>query len=611
MQQFQLTDFLPTTKKEMLLKGWSEVDVVLFTGDAYVDHPSFGAALVGRLLESLGLKVAIVPQPDWRGDHRDFTKFGRPRLFFGVTAGNMDSMVNHYTAGKRLRSDDAYTADGKPGGRPDYASVVYSRILRELFPDTPIVLGGIEASMRRLTHYDYWSDSLKPSILIDSDADLLVYGMGEQPLTTLVQSLLNLPENEFVGRKSFATINHIPQTAFLRPHEADDTIRLNETEEQRLDEANGQHGTIRLHAHEVCLGSKKAQAENFKQIELESNKMISSTLVQQVGDLDVVVNPPFPLMTTPELDAVYDMPFTREPHPKYKNKVIPAFDMIRFSVTLHRGCFGGCAFCTISAHQGKFIANRSKESVLREVKKIVQNDAFKGYLSDLGGPSANMYQMSGKDLDRCTTCVRPSCIHPNVCANLNTDHSPLLELYRAVDAIPGIKKSFIGSGIRYDLLVPTEQNRIQPKQAKAYLKEVIENHVSGRLKVAPEHTDETVLKLMRKPSFDTFKAFHDMFEKLENERIKNNPRLGKQQLIPYFISAHPGCTEKHMSQLAGETRKLNFKLEQIQDFTPTPMTLATEMYYTGLNPYTMQPIFTAKTRQEKEKQRSYFFWYKK
>ena len=606
MQQYQLTDFLPTTKKEMLLKGWSDVDVVLFTGDAYVDHPSFGAALVGRLLESLGLKVAIVPQPDWRGDHRDFTKFGRPRLFFGVTAGNMDSMVNHYTAGKRLRSDDAYTADGKAGGRPDYASVVYATILRELFPDTPIVLGGIEASMRRLTHYDYWSDTLKPSILLKSGADLLVYGMGEQPLTALVQALLNLPENEVMTREAFAAINHIPQTALLRPHEAE-----KQRDKIRLDDANGQHGTIRLHAHEVCLGSKKAQAENFKQIELESNKMISNTLVQQVGDLDVVVNPPFPLMSTPELDAVYDLPFTREPHPKYKNKVIPAFDMIRFSVTIHRGCFGGCSFCTISAHQGKFVANRSKESVLREVRRIVENEAFKGYLSDLGGPSANMYQMSGKDLDRCASCVRPSCIHPNICVNLNTDHSPLLELYRAVDAIPGIKKSFIGSGIRYDLLVPTEQNRIQPRQAKAYLKEVIENHVSGRLKVAPEHTDDSVLKLMRKPSFDTFKAFNDMFEKLENERIKNNPRLGKQQLIPYFISSHPGCMEKHMSQLAGETRKLNFKLEQIQDFTPTPMTLATEMYYTGLNPYTMQPIFTAKTKLEKEKQRSYFFWYKK
>jgi len=588
--EYRLTDYLPTTKKELELRGWSEVDVVLFSGDAYVDHPSFGAAVIGRLLEAQGFKVALVPQPDWRGDHRDFTKMGRPRLFFAVTAGNMDSMVNHYTAGKRLRSDDAYTADGKAGARPDYATTVYCNILKQLYPDVPIVIGGIEASLRRLSHYDYWSDTLKPSILVDSKADLLVYGMGEKPLLELCRRL--------ASGESFTSIQNIRQTVILQAvtsDDADNALRLND-HALRL-----QNNEFRLHSHEECLLSKRMHAENFRHIEEESNKLNANTLVQQVGAMELVVNPPFPPLSTEELDQSYEYPYTRLPHPKYKGKTIPAYEMIKFSVNIHRGCFGGCAFCTISAHQGKFVMNRSKESVLREVRLLTERDDFKGYLSDLGGPSANMYRMEGRDLSICASCKKPSCIHPRICPNLNTDHDPLIDLYRAVDALPGIKKSFIGSGIRYDLV---------DKKNEAYAREVVFNHVSGRLKVAPEHTSNTVLELMRKPNFEQFKAFNNLFEKLEDERQQTSDS-GRQQLIPYFISSHPGCTESDMANLASEARKLHFKLEQVQDFTPTPMTLATEMYYTGLHPYTLKPVFTARTKVEKEKQRSYFFGYQK
>jgi uncharacterized radical SAM protein YgiQ len=579
--EYRLTNFLPTTKKELELRGWSEVDVVLFSGDAYVDHPSFGAAVIGRLLEAQGLKVALVPQPDWRGDHRDFTKMGRPRLFFAVTAGNMDSMVNHYTAGKRLRSDDAYTADGKAGARPDYATIVYCNIIKQLYPDVPILIGGIEASLRRLTHYDYWSDSLMPSILVSSKADLLVYGMGEKPLTELCLRL--------AAGEAFASIHDIKQTVLLQP--MTNTVSDN---------------VFRLHSHEDCLMSKHKQAENFRHIEEESNKLNANTLIQQVGAMELVVNPPFQPLTSEELDQSYEYPYTRLPHPKYKGKTIPAYEMIKFSVNIHRGCFGGCAFCTISAHQGKFVMNRSKESVLREVRLLTDREDFKGYLSDLGGPSANMYRMEGRDLSICESCKKPSCIHPRICPNLNTDHGPLLDLYRAVDALPGIKKSFIGSGIRYDLIMAETKDERIALNNRAYAREVVFNHVSGRLKVAPEHTSDEVLQLMRKPSFEQFKTFNKLFEKLEDERQLQS-ETGRQQLIPYFISSHPGCLERDMANLASETHKLHFKLEQVQDFTPTPMTLATEIYYTGLHPYTLKPVFTARTKVEKEKQRSYFF----
>lgn len=583
MQELKLTDWLPTTKKELEIRGWEDVDVVLFSGDAYVDHPSFGAAVIGRIIEAEGFRVAIVPQPDWRGDFRDFKKLGRPRLFFAISAGCMDSMVNHYTANKRLRSDDAYSPNGQAGLRPDYATITYAKIIKQLYPDVPLVIGGIEASLRRFTHYDYWSDSLKPSILVDTKADLLIYGMGEKPLHTLLARLR--------GGEDFNSIKDIPQTSYL------DDFASYKNEERKSYQW--------LTSHEICLKDKKKYAANFCLIEEESNKYEAVRLFQQVNNRVVVVNPPFPPMTAAELDASFDLPYTRLPHPKYKGKTIPAFDMIKFSVNLHRGCFGGCAFCTISAHQGKFIASRSKESIIKEVKAIIAMSDFKGYLSDLGGPSANMYQMHGKDLNICKKCKNPSCIFPKVCNNLNTDHRPMLDIFKVVDSLPGIKKSFIGSGVRYDMLLHRSDDEAVNKSHTAYTKELIEKHVSGRLKVAPEHTSTDVLSLMRKPSFQLFKEFKKQFDRL-NEGAGLN-----QQLIPYFISSHPGCTEADMAELACETKQMQFHLEQVQDFTPTPMTLATEIYYSGFHPYTLEPVFTAKTKQEKLNQQQFFFWYKK
>ena len=578
MKTFKLDNWLPTTKKEVEARGWDYLDVILFSGDAYVDHPSFGAAVIGRVLEAEGLRVAIVPQPDWRGDYREFKKLGVPRLFFGVSAGAMDSMINHYTANKRLRSDDAYTPDQRPGMRPDYPSIVYTKILKELYPDVPVVLGSIEASLRRLTHYDYWQDKLLPGILASSPADLLIYGMGEKPIKELVRRLKSgIPFNE---------IKDIRQTVYL------------------ADKEDAKDDDIVLFSHEECLKDKLKQAKNFRHIEEESNKYNASRILQKVGKQVIVVNPPFPPMTEAEIDASYDLPYTRLPHPKYKGKVIPAFEMIKFSVNIHRGCFGGCAFCTISAHQGKFIASRSKESILKEVKAITEMPDFKGYLSDLGGPSANMYRMKGKDERICAKCKKPSCISPVVCKNLNADHTPLLDIYKAVDRLPGIKKSFIGSGVRYDLLLHRYADESLNKAAQTYTEELIALHVSGRLKVAPEHTQDEVLKQMRKPSFSQFGQFKKIFDKVNRQYGLN------QQLIPYFISSHPGCTEADMAELAVITKSLHFQLEQVQDFTPTPMTLATEMYYTGYHPYTLEKVYTARSKEQKLAQRQFFFWYK-
>ena len=566
----------------MELRGWDELDVILFSGDAYVDHPSFGAAVIGRLLEAQGLKVAIVPQPNWRDDLRDFKKLGKPRLFFGVSAGCMDSMVNKYTANKRLRSEDAYTPDGRHDMRPEYPTIVYTQILKKLWPDVPVIIGGIEASLRRLTHYDYWQDTVRKSILIESGADLLVYGMGEKPITELCQKM---KENPFIP-------HDIPQTVYVIKGKQAIPPSISEKED------------IVLHSHEACLSDKKKEAENFRFIEEESNKYEAARILQHAGNSTVVVNPPYPPMTQGELDMSFDLPYTRLPHPKYKGKRIPAFDMIKFSVNLHRGCFGGCAFCTISAHQGKFIVSRSKESILKEVKAITEMPDFKGYLSDLGGPSANMYAMHGHDLEKCRKCKRPSCIHPKVCPNLNTDHRPLLDIYHAVDALPGIKKSFIGSGVRYDLLLHESKDPAINKSTKEYTRELIAKHVSGRLKVAPEHTSDSVLHIMRKPSFAQFYDFKKIFDKVNKELNL------RQQIIPYFISSHPGCTAEDMAELAVITKRLDFHLEQVQDFTPTPMTVATEAWYTGYHPYTLQPIFSAKTQREKLAQRMFFFWYK-
>ena len=604
MKELQLTDWLPTTQKEMKLRGWDEVDVVLFSGDAYVDHPSFGAAVVGRLLEAEGLRVAIVPQPNWRDDLRDFKKMGRPRLFFAISAGCMDSMVNKYTANRRLRSEDAYTPDGRHDMRPERATIVYSRILRELYPDTPIILGGIEASLRRLTHYDYWQEELQKCILCDSGADLIMYGMGEKPLTDLCQRLrltggtatsdelrVTSECGRMTRRKLRQLVANMPQTVLI----------YNKVEE--VPGGIGQEDIV-LHTHEECLRDKRKQAENFRHIEEESNKLHAQRIIQQVDGRYTVVNPPYPPMTQAELDHSFALPYTRLPHPKYKGKRIPAYDMIRFSVNLHRGCFGGCAFCTISAHQGKFIVSRSKESILREVEAITRMPDFKGYLSDLGGPSANMYAMQGRDLSLCHQCKRPSCIHPKVCPNLNTDHRPLLDIYRSVDALPGIKKSFIGSGVRYDLLLHQSKDEAINHAAREYTHELITRHVSGRLKVAPEHTAPRVLSLMRKPPFEQFYEFKRIFDRINREEGL------KQQIIPYFISSHPGCTEEDMAELAAITKGLDFHLEQVQDFTPTPMTVSTEAWYTGLHPYTLQPVFSARTPNQKLGQRMYFFWYK-
>ena len=594
--QSQLTDFLPTTKKELELRGWDELDVILFSGDAYVDHPSFGAAVIGRVLEAAGYKVAIVPQPDWHGDYRDFRKLGRPRLFFGISPGCMDSMVNKYTANRRLRSEDAYSPDGRHDMRPEYPTIVYTKILKQLFPDVPVVLGGIEASLRRVTHYDYWQDALRPCILIDSGADMITYGMGEKPTIELARVLSE--KGKMNSEQFAAAIKSIPQTVYLARKEdilggitADDIV---------------------LHSHEECLRDKRAQAENFRHIEEQSNMIHAQRLIQplqsQTSNLKpqtcVVVNPPYPPMTTAELDASFDLPYTRQPHPKYKGKRIPAYDMIKHSVNIHRGCFGGCAFCTISAHQGKFIACRSKESILKEVKQVIQMPDFKGYLSDLGGPSANMYGMAGRNKNACEKCRRPSCIHPQICPNLNTDHSKLLDIYHAVDALPGIKRSFIGSGVRYDLLLYRSKDEEANRAAREYTRELITRHVSGRLKVAPEHTCDRVLHFMRKPSFQQFYDFKREFDRINREEGLN------QQIIPYFISSHPGCREEDMAELAVITKSLDFHLEQVQDFTPTPMTIATETWYTGYDPYTLEPVFSAKSPKDKLAQRQYFFWYK-
>ena len=540
--EYRLTDFLPTTKKELELRGWDYVDVILISGDAYVDHPSFGAAVIGRVLEAAGYRVAIVPQPDWHGDYRDFKKLGRPRLFFGISPGCMDSMVNKYTAARRLRSEDAYSPDGRHDLRPEYPTIVYTKILKQLFPDVPVVLGGIEASLRRLTHYDYWQDRLRPCILCDSGADIISYGMGEKTIVEIANRLADgLPVE---------ALHDLPQIVYLADNikpSADDIV---------------------LHSHEECLRNKRAQAENFRHIEEQSNMMHAQRLIQPLStaaansslftlhsSLSVVVNPPYPPMTTAELDASFDLPYTRQPHPKYKGKRIPAYEMIKHSVNIHRGCFGGCAFCTISAHQGKFIACRSKESILKEVKQVIQMPDFKGYLSDLGGPSANMYGMHGRNLKACERCKRPSCIHPQICPNLNTSHQPLLDIYRAVDALPGIKKSFIGSGVRYDLLLYRGKDEAANRSAEEYTRELICRHVSGRLKVAPEHTSDRVLMLMRKPSFKLFEAFKRIFDRINRQEGLH------QQIIPYFISSHPGCHEEDMAELAVITKGLDFQQE--------------------------------------------------
>ena len=580
-----ISDWLPMSTKEASKRGWDEFDVILISGDAYVDHPAFGTSVIGRIIEDEGLKVGIVAQPNWKDDLRDFKKLGKPKMFFGITAGCMDSMVNHYTANKRLRSTDAYTPGGVAGFRPDYASIEYSNILKNLFPDTPVLLGGIEASLRRVTHYDYWKDELMPSILVDSKADALVYGMGDQPLREILRLLKKgVP---------FEHIKTIKQVAFLQ----DESIALPKVKSWE---------TVELASHEDCLKDKIKYAANFKIVEVESNKWQANRIIQNVGGQTLIINPPFKTMTEKEIDTSFDLPYTREPHPRYKKRGnIPAYDMIKFSINMHRGCFGGCSFCTISAHQGKFIASRSEKSILKELDHVVDLPEFKGYISDLGGPSANMYKMKGKDESICEKCVSPSCIHPVICNNLDTSHEQMTKLYKKVDEHPKVKKAFVGSGIRYDLLVDDFNKNNEDGNHDEYIEQVITRHVSGRLKVAPEHTSDDTLKVMRKPSFKYFHKFKEKYDKISEKHNLN------QQLVPYFISSHPGCDEVDMANLAAETKDMGFQLEQVQDFTPTPMTVATVIFYAGVHPYTLKPIQTVKTKKEKQNQNKFFFWYKK
>jgi len=558
-----MSKWIPASLEEMKALGWDRPDIVLITGDAYIDHPSFGIAVIARVLESEGYKVAVIVQPNWRDDLRDFKKFGQPRLFFGISSGNMDSMVNHYTARKRLRSDDAYTPGGRSGFRPDYAVITYSKIIKHLYPDTPIILGGIEASMRRLTHYDYWSDSLKPSILVESYADLLVYGMGEKAIVEVANQIKNN-----IDYKN----TQIPQTAIV----GDEVPKLN---------------YLTLPSFKECVKEKKQFSRHFVLIEENSNKLKGKGLIEPIGDKYVIVHPPCPPLSTDEIDKIYSLPFTRLPHPRYRKKPpIPAYEMIKHSVTIHRGCFGGCSFCTISMQQGRFIQSRSKNSILNEIEQITKMPDFKGYISDIGGPSANMYYMAPKDVQRCEKCKRYSCLYPSLCNNVNSSHKSLIELYDNVKKINGIKAAFVNSGIRYDLFL--NENGYMP-EGKEYFNKLVSNHISGRLKVAPEHSSAFILNLMRKPPFS-------LFLKIKQEYDKLNAENGTcRQIVPYLITSHPGSKMDDSFELAIELKKAKIKPEQMQDFTPTPMTLSSVMYYCGFNPANNEKLYVTKSVEEK------------
>ena len=564
---------IPTSAKEVQALGWDYIDVIMFTGDAFVDHPSFGTAVIARWLQKWGYRVAVVPQPNWRDDLRDFRKLGAPRLYFAVNSGAMDSMVNHYTAGKRLRHDDAYTPEGRFGQRPDRAVTVYSKILKSIWPDVPIVIGGVEASLRRLTHYDYWDDRLMPSILVDSAADYLCYGMGERPMLELTRAIE-------AGRNR-SQIDRIPQLAFLRSGRC------------KVEDA------LILHSYERCLSDRKAFAENFHQIETHANMLHPQTIVEPVGDGYVQVNPPYPPASEDEMDSFWDLPFTKLPHQRYKGKRIPAYDMIKDSIITHRGCFGGCNFCTIAAHQGKFIQSRSEQSILEEVKRLASMPHFHGNISDLGAPTANMYGMHGKDLSRCAQCRRKSCLFPAPCVNLDRNHERVIALYRKVDAVKGIRHSYIGSGVRYDLFL--DENGFVDPSGKGYLRELMLHHVSGRLKVAPEHTEDKVLDYMAKPSFKLFKRLRTEFDKINRENGTHT------ELVPYFISSHPGCRLQDMLALRANPSLRGIWMDQVQDFTPTPMTTSSVMFWSGIDPRTMKPVYVEKDPERKKAQKAIFF----
>ena len=562
-ERLHAAEMIPTSVKEVKALGWDWIDIIIFTGDAFVDHPSFGTAVIARYLQKAGYRVAVVPQPNWRDDLRDFRKLGAPRLYFGVNAGAMDSMVNHYTASKRLRSDDAYTPGGKAGQRPDYAVTVYTKILKEIYPEIPVVIGGIEASLRRLTHYDYWKDDLMPSVLVGSGADWLCYGMGERPMLELTRAI--------EAGRNMSDIRKIPQLAFFMSGKCRDKDRRD----------------------------RKAFAENFHLIETHANMLHPSVIIEPVGDGYVRVNPPYPPATQQEMDSFWDLPFTKLPHPRYKGKHIPAYEMIKFSINTHRGCFGGCNFCTIAAHQGKFIQSRSEESVLREVRALCDLPDFAGNISDLGAPTANMYGMKGRNGDLCAKCVRKSCLFPRPCRNLDRSHSRLLALYAKVGAVKGIRHSYIGSGIRYDLFL--DESGYVDESSYPYFRELVLEHTSGRLKVAPEHTEDKVLKLMAKPSFRLFMRLRDEFDRIVSE---NGRHCG---LVPYFISGHPGCTMQDMERLSRNPALKGLYMDQVQDFTPTPMTASSVMFYSGYDPGTMQKVFVERNIERKRRQKSFFF----
>lgn len=564
---------IPTSVKEVQRLGWDYIDVIFFTGDAFVDHPSFGTACIARYLEKFGYRVAVVPQPNWKDDLRDFRKLGAPRLYFAVNSGAMDSMVNHYTAARRLRHEDAYTPDGQFGRRPDRAVTVYTKILKRLWPDVPVVIGGVEASLRRLAHYDYWDNSIHPSILVDSGADWLCYGMGERTMLELTRAIES-------GR-NLRQMENIAQLAFYRKG----TCKLD--------------GALVLHSYERCLEEPRSFAENFHQIEVHANMLTPQTLVEPVGDGYVRVNPPLPPATTEEMDSFWDLPFTKKPHPRYKGKRIPAYDMIKDSIITHRGCFGGCNFCTIAAHQGKFIQSRSEESILKEVRELAAMPEFRGNISDLGAPTANMYGMHGKDPSRCAVCRRKSCLFPSPCSNMDRNHERVLALYRRVDAVKGIRHSYIGSGVRYDLFL--DEKGFVDGSGKKYLRELMLRHTSGRLKVAPEHTEDKVLYYMAKPSFRLFERLRAEFDKINREEGTHT------ELVPYFISSHPGCTLQDMRKLASNKSLKGIWMEQVQDFMPTPMTTSSIMFCTGLDPRTMKEVFVEHDPERKKEQKSLFF----
>ena len=600
---------LPTSREEMDELGWDSCDIILITGDAYIDHPSFGMALVGRLLEAQGFRVGIIAQPEWQ-DAKAFKALGKPNLYFGITAGNMDSMVNRYTADRKIRSDDAYTPDAAPNKRPDRAVLVYSQRCRQAYSHVPLIIGSIEASLRRIAHYDYWSDKVRRSVLVDSKADILLYGNAERALVEIshriakgesVRDIQDIRGTAFMRKSIPEGWDEIESTKLDRPGKIDKAIDPYEmkmgkgdascaTEESkgksdlpegtklieivpsmraRKPKADRSMQVVRLPAYEEVSQDPVLYAHASRVLHLEANPGNARALVQQHGDREVWLNPPPIPLTTEEMDYVYDLPYARKPHPIYKNAKIPAWEMIRFSVNIMRGCFGGCTFCSITEHEGRIIQSRSEKSILKEVEEIRDKvDGFTGVISDLGGPTANMYRIACKSEKIEQSCRKLSCVYPDVCENLNTDHSSLIQLYRKAREIKGVKKILISSGLRYDLAVKSPE----------YVKELVQHHVGGYLKIAPEHSEKNVLDKMMKPGMGAYDTFKEMFERYSEEAGK------KQYLIPYFIAAHPGTTDEDMLNLALWLKRYSFRLDQVQNFTPTPMAMATAMYHSGKNP---------------------------